>query len=188
VAARPDGGCLQPRPKRPAISSGRCPNLQVPDTYFLRGGPSAPCRPVGSRKTSLVIFDGCARSVSYGRTIFVGNWHTAVPLRRDGSADSPGRFTARSRRWRHGPAGWAPALPSPPGCHQAGWHPLAAVGFARGLVTEPNGSPGGITSREVAMHRLGIRCAEVAGVISMFRPIDAAPRPSACRSGWRRCG
>jgi hypothetical protein len=26
------------------------------------------------------------------------------------------------------------------------------------------------------MHRLGIRCAEVAGVISVFRPIDAAPQ------------
>jgi len=26
---------------------------------------------------------------------------------------------------RTGPwAGWAPALPSPPGCRQAGWHPL----------------------------------------------------------------
>lgn len=37
-------------------------------------------------------------------------------------------------------AGLAPALPSPPGCHPAGWHPFAAVRFACGQVTERNGS------------------------------------------------
>jgi hypothetical protein len=36
-------------------------------------------------------------------------------------------------------AGWAPALPSPPG-GQAGWHPGTAVGFARGQVTGRSGS------------------------------------------------
>jgi hypothetical protein len=34
---------------------------------------------------------GGAQSVSYDKTILVGNGHTSAPLRRDGSPDSPGR-------------------------------------------------------------------------------------------------
>ena len=54
-----------------------------------------------------------------------------------------GRFTARPRRWWHAPPGLAGLLPSPPGCHLAGRHSLAAAGFARGPVTKRHGSPAG---------------------------------------------
>jgi uncharacterized protein YgbK (DUF1537 family) len=62
----------------------------------------------------------------------------------------------------------------------------ALASVVRQVVTQSAGSPawivakGGITAHDVAVHGLGIRRAEVAGqlfpgVISVFRPLDAAP-------------
>jgi hypothetical protein len=72
-------------------------------------------------------------------------------------------------------------LPSPPVCHQAGWHPLAAVGFARGLVTERHGS----SARQRSQIRRSVRPAHPrrrAAVTSRSGILRL--RVVACRDHW----
>ena len=120
----------------------RSPGGQRISGYVTAVGPSmevtapAPLAAVGWRQAG-----GPAQEAELVRLIVVPNpsgstrrssWAMGTlrrPLRRDGYGDSPGRFH-RTIRPLVARAGWAPALPSPPGCQQAGWYPLAAVGWA----------------------------------------------------------
>ena len=73
--------------------------------------------------------------------------------------------TQRGERDHHGTLPWVDAEADAPG---AGARPAWIV------------AKGGITAHDVAVHGLGIRRAEVAGqlfpgMISVFRPLDAAP-------------
>jgi len=54
-------------------------------------------------------------------------WHTSAPLRRDGSPDSPGRFTARSAAGARACGLLGSCLAVAGGLPPAGWHPFAAA-------------------------------------------------------------
>jgi predicted DsbA family dithiol-disulfide isomerase len=99
------------------------------------------------------------------------------------SGDSPHDPAAGGTGLR---AGWAPALPSPPGCHQAGWHLFAAAGFACGRVTERNGSSARQRSQIRRSVRQRMSAVPVVAAVHMERSVHrgVACLPGSCGSMW----